>query len=237
MPCHSVPTQYRRPSVLVNAMPEQSLLSHGGSFVRNARANHAHQSIAYPLPFFALPCRPQLRSYHRLCPAYHCGSHLCLCSLIGSIHFPRFPLLFIACAHSSVSAAAFPVGLRHRKTAHSLPGRLCACIAYALPCGSLPVPCSMAQSKSCAHSIKANPKRLNPAQIPCKPVLFHAHAIRIAEMQCRRKSGLCLCVSDLCCAMPLPFKSPQLRAFPAPLYALPSRVMPSPLGKVPRRGG
>ena len=169
MPCHSVPTQYRRPSVLVNAMPELSPLCHSGSFVRNARANHAHLSIAYPQPFFALPCRPQLRSYHRLCLAYHCGSHLCLCSLIGSIHFPRFPLLFIARAHSSVSAHAYrvAVSLRHCLTIQSCSLPLlflsvfaiakllipchcgsARCIAYALPCGSLPVPCSMAQSKS-----------------------------------------------------------------------------------------
>lgn len=162
----------------VHAMPQQ--------FIANLRLSCHCFAIAvllYAMPARTMPIYP----LHTRCHSSHFHaarssgliialaqrtllSYPCLCSLIGSTHFPRFPLLFIACAHSSVSAeashsmqsapmrtespsrfaAAFPVGLRpflSWQTAAAAAPRVPR-LAYALPCGSLPVPCSMAQSKS-----------------------------------------------------------------------------------------
>lgn len=148
MPCRSASMQYRRPSVLVNAMPELSPLCHSGSFVRNAHANPsasihcipaailrtsmppAAPVLSSPLPnvhcchIYASAVSPDLSTS----PAFRCSS--------SPVRTPQsVPLLFL-----SVFAIA--------KLLIPCPCGSARCIAYALPCGSLPVPCSMAQSKS-----------------------------------------------------------------------------------------
>lgn len=192
MPCLSASMQYRGLSPHVNVMPELSLLCHSGSFVRNARANHAHLSIAYPLPFFALPCRPQLRSYHRLCLTYIAVSSLPLQSLRI---FPLPPLsvaLHRLCALLS-QCRCF--------SCRSSPSQNCSFLARAALLFASPMPCHAARFPFPAPWLKANPKRLNPDQIPS-----HRTALLSTAPSCQCQ--------------------PSRRfALPAPLYALPSRCL------------
>lgn len=181
MGCHAIPkrffsSQYRGLSPHGHAMPELSLLSHSGSFVRNARANHAHLSIAYPLPFFALPCRPQLRSYHRLSPA-----HIAVLTMPLQSHriYPLPPLsvaLHRLCALLSqcrsvslhaVRAHAYrvAVSLRHCFSCRSSPSQNCSFLARAALLFASPMPCHAARFPFPAPWLKANPVLIRSRQI------------------------------------------------------------------------
>ena len=169
MGCHAMPkrfssSQYRGLSPHVNAMPELSLLCHSGSFVRNARANHAHLSIAYPLPFFALPCRPQLRSYHRLSLTHIAATSMPLQSLRI---FPLPPLSVALHRLCALLSQCRSVSL-HAVRAHAY--RVAVSLRRCFSCRSSPV---LVMANRCRGGSARPASRLCPAMRLASRSLLH----------------------------------------------------------------